>query len=54
MPTRFVANASITIQTNVANVWDALTNPETIKQYMFGTNVVTDWRQGSSIVWKGK
>ena len=29
-------------------------NPETIKQYMFGTNVVSDWKEGSPIVWKGE
>ena len=29
-------------------------NPEAIKQYMFGTNVVTDWREGSPITWKGE
>jgi len=35
-------------------VWDALTKPEVIKQYMFGTNVISDWKQGSPIVWKGE
>jgi uncharacterized protein YndB with AHSA1/START domain len=54
MNTRFIAKASISINTDVTNVWDALTNPEIIKQYMFGTKVVTDWKQGSSIVWKGE
>ncbi len=29
-------------------------NPEAIQQYMFGTNVVSDWREGSPIVWKGE
>jgi len=28
-------------------------NPEAIKQYMFGTTVVMDWRKGSGIIWKG-
>jgi uncharacterized protein YndB with AHSA1/START domain len=35
-------------------VWSALTDPEQIKQYMFGSQVVTDWQQGSQIVWKGE
>ena len=26
---------------------------EQIKEYMFGSQVVTDWRQGSPITWKG-
>jgi uncharacterized protein YndB with AHSA1/START domain len=25
-----------------------------IKQYMFGTNVVTDWKKGSPIAWQGE
>ncbi|MEO5956253.1 MAG: SRPBCC domain-containing protein [Nitrospiraceae bacterium] len=29
-------------------------NPEAIKQYMFGTNVVSAWREGTPIVWKGE
>ncbi len=33
---------------------EALTNPDMIKQYLFGTNVVSDWKKGSSIVWKGQ
>ena len=49
-----VAEASITIHASVAKVWDALTRPEIIKQYMFGTKVVSDWREGSSIIWKGE
>jgi uncharacterized protein YndB with AHSA1/START domain len=55
MPTRgLIAKASTTISAPVHEVWDALTNPDIIRQYMFGTNVVSDWREGSSIVWKGE
>jgi uncharacterized protein YndB with AHSA1/START domain len=49
-----VAKATILINAPAAKVWNALTNPEVIKQYMFGTNVVSDWREGSPIVWKGE
>ena len=31
-----------------------MTNPEVIKQYMFGTNVVSDWKEGSPIRWQGE
>ncbi len=48
------AKASISINVPVGSVWDALTNPEVIKQYMFGTNVISDWKEGSPIVWKGE
>jgi uncharacterized protein YndB with AHSA1/START domain len=49
-----IANVSITINTPIAKVWEALVNPDMIKQYMFGTNVVTDWKEGSPIIWKGE
>ena len=49
-----IAKALITINAPIRKVWEALVNPEKIKQYMFGTTVVSDWKQGSSIVWKGE
>ncbi len=54
----FVAQATITINAPASKVWDALTKPDLIKQYLFGTQVTTDWRVGSPItyegVWEGK
>ncbi len=49
-----IAKVEIGIDAPIAKVWDALVNPETIKQYMFGTNVVSDWQEGHPIVWKGE
>ena len=54
MPEPFVAHVSMTINAARAKVWDALLNPGTIKQYMPVTNVVSDWRENSPIVWKGE
>jgi uncharacterized protein YndB with AHSA1/START domain len=48
------AKATTTIDKPVANVWHALVTPETIKRYMFGATVVSDWKEGSPIVWKGE
>jgi uncharacterized protein YndB with AHSA1/START domain len=48
-----IAKASITINAPVAKVWDALTNPDEIKKFMFGTEAVSEWNEGSPIVWKG-
>jgi len=42
------------IKASAAKVWDALVNPAMVKQYLFGTNVVTDWKVGSPIVWQGE
>lgn len=49
-----VATAEIDIDAPRDKVWTALTDPEQIKEYMFGSQVVTDWEQGSPIVWKGE
>ncbi len=53
-----IAKASILINAPASKVWDALTQPELIKQYLFGTEVTTDWKVGSPIkyrgVWQGK
>jgi uncharacterized protein YndB with AHSA1/START domain len=54
MEKNFVAHASVDVAAGRDKVWEALVNPQTIKKYMFGTNVVTDWREGSPIVWKGE
>ena len=35
-------------------MWHALTDPALIKEYLFGTNVVSDWHEGSPIVWRGE
>ena len=29
-------------------------DPEAIRRYMFGTTVVSDWKEGGPIVWKGE
>jgi uncharacterized protein YndB with AHSA1/START domain len=48
-----VATVSISIAAPNNKVWDALVNPEAIRQYFFGTTVVSDWHLGSPIVWIG-
>ena len=58
MQNTLVATSSIAIKAPVSKVWDALTNPEMIAKYLFGTKTVTDWNVGSPItytgVWEGK
>ncbi len=49
-----VAVAEIQIDAAPARVWSALTDPAEIEQYMFGSEVVTDWEPGSRIVWRGE
>lgn len=49
-----VARAEITIDAPAEKVWRALTEPESIAQYMFGAKVTTDWRPGSPITYEGE
>ncbi|MFZ0169630.1 MAG: SRPBCC domain-containing protein [Candidatus Dormiibacterota bacterium] len=54
MKDSFVAAKSITINASADAVWQALTDPEMVRQYMYGTNMETDWQVGSPITWKGE
>jgi uncharacterized protein YndB with AHSA1/START domain len=54
MDVNLIARASAVINAPRDKVWQALVDPKAIQQYMFGTNVVSDWREGSQIVWKGE
>jgi uncharacterized protein YndB with AHSA1/START domain len=53
MKNTFVAKASTRINASPSRVWEALTNPDLIKQYLFGTQVTTDWKVGSPITYEG-
>ena len=52
--TDHVATAHAEIAAPGERVWEALTDPEQIEQYMFGSSVSTDWKPGSPIVWTGE
>jgi uncharacterized protein YndB with AHSA1/START domain len=54
MRNTLIAKAQVDIHAPTAKVWRALVTPEVIKQYMFGTTVVSEWSEGSKIVWKGE
>lgn len=45
---------NIEINADISRVWNALVNPEIIKEYLFGTETVTDWKVGSPIVFQGE
>ncbi len=53
MNNTLIATATTTINAPASKVWEALTTPELIKQYMFGADVITDWKEGSPITYKG-
>lgn len=43
---------NIHIKAPVQKVWDALTKPEETKKYMFGCETISDWKVGSTLIWK--
>jgi|SRR5687767_15639822 uncharacterized protein YndB with AHSA1/START domain len=54
MNNEFIAKATTIIHAPVSKVWQALVNPEIIKQYLFNTEVISDWKVGSPILYKGE
>src|SRR5215813_14169331 len=54
MNNKFIAKATTTINAPASKVWEALTKPELIKQYLFGTEVTTTWKVGGPITYKGE
>ena len=54
MSNTFISTASTTVNAPASKVWDALTNPNLIKQYLLGTQVICDWQVGSPIIYKGE
>ena len=49
-----MATATVTIDATPDKVWRALVTPESIKQYMFGTDARSEWKPGSPITWSGE
>jgi uncharacterized protein YndB with AHSA1/START domain len=48
------AETSILVAASPQAVWHALTDPAMIAEYLFGTQVSTDWKKGSAIVYRGE
>ncbi|MEI2277437.1 SRPBCC domain-containing protein [Paenarthrobacter ilicis] len=53
MAGKHVATSTITIEVPASRVWSVITDPDAIKEFMFGTDVVTDWTIGGPIAWRG-
>jgi uncharacterized protein YndB with AHSA1/START domain len=53
MTQSFTATKAVTINAAPDRIWEALTTPEQVRQYMFGAEVVSDWQQGGPIVYRG-
>jgi len=44
---------SISIKADISIVWDALINPDVIREYFFGTEAVSTWEVGEPILFRG-
>src|SRR5665647_3698883 len=54
MKDKLIAETSISVDASPAQVWKALTTPSLIKKYLMGTDVSTDWKEGSTITYSGE
>jgi uncharacterized protein YndB with AHSA1/START domain len=54
MKNSITGKAQVTINAPASKVWEALTKPEIIKKYFFGTNTVTEWKVGGPIKFHGE
>ncbi|MCU9614329.1 SRPBCC domain-containing protein [Caldibacillus lycopersici] len=41
--------SKISINAPANKVWDSLVKPELVKQWQYGSNLLTDWKVGSDI-----
>lgn len=49
-----IIKEEVLFKATMEQVWELIINPEMTKQYMFGCEVLSDWKVGSPVYWKGK
>lgn len=54
MPEDHVATSATTINASPGRVWEVMTDPAAVKEFMFGATLETDWKVGSPITWQGE
>jgi uncharacterized protein YndB with AHSA1/START domain len=48
------STGTVVVNVSPTRMWDVATNPAIIKEYLFGTETVTDWKIGSEIAFRGE
>jgi uncharacterized protein YndB with AHSA1/START domain len=54
MKGQLIAEVSVSVNASKSKVWKAITTPELIRKYLMGTNVTSDWKEGSAISYQGE
>jgi uncharacterized protein YndB with AHSA1/START domain len=54
METQFIIEYKTTVNAPIDRVWEALTKPEIVKLYFFGSELVTSWKVGEPIIFQGE
>lgn len=49
-----ISTSKIDIKAPPQKVWKALVQPDIAKKYFYGAEVITDWQEGSPIIFKGE
>ncbi|GAB3989151.1 SRPBCC domain-containing protein [Spirosoma daeguense] len=49
-----IVSQSINIDASTEKVWNVLTTPTLIAEYLYGTQTLTDWKPGSDIIFQGE
>lgn len=50
----YSSSASVLIHAPLRAVWEAVTKPDLVRRYFFGTLLTTDWSVGSPITFRGE
>lgn len=54
MSESLIIKEEILFKSSVEKIWDLLINPEMTKQYMYGCELISDWKIGSPVHWNGR
>jgi Uncharacterized conserved protein len=54
MKNTIIVETSISVDATPAQVWKTLITPKLIKKYLMGTDVSSDWKEGSTITYSGE
>lgn len=54
MNDNLIATATVHVVASTEDVWQAITDPELIERYYFGTRAESEWQPGCPISWSGE